>query len=502
MQAKFVRVISNTQGQTTVFLTLIFMILMGLGFCVLSGINIYIETSLAEETFMEAGKYVLSNYNRELFERYHVFFLDPREKNQIASDGEEYIEECLDESSSFDFHCENLTLTEEKTAVDEDGLYLKHQIREWMKYREMGKAGNAIKELFDSNAKAESALDTVKGEMNSSAGGEEAETVTESAADSQQQGKSDIENIKEARQWNALKKMLSQIGRSGILAYAVDDLSKLSDLTVSTDSFPSRKKRRDKGKMIDFSLSFSSLNEWKNLLDSVDIDKPDAHFLSDEYFLSEYIFEHFGCYGITGQNLQTALNYEIEYLIGGEEADQQNLKIVANRILLLRFLMNYSFACKDGEINAVVSPMAEALSGLLGLPAAGEAVRVLLIASISYGESLLELHTLFSGGEIAAVKDASTWNLHFHNAVELLTKREKVKTGNRNVTYEDYLKLLLAMKVQSKTIYYRMMDLMQANLCLKQPGFLMEHCIFRFRWQGVMECSSGVSVSLDRVNSY
>ena len=51
MQEKFVDIIADERGQVTVFLTLIFMILMGAIFCVLEGMNIYMETSLSEETF-------------------------------------------------------------------------------------------------------------------------------------------------------------------------------------------------------------------------------------------------------------------------------------------------------------------------------------------------------------------------------------------------------------------------------------------------------------------
>lgn len=499
MQGKSVKVISDEKGQVTVFLTLIFMILMGAALCVLEGMKLYMEASLSQEAFMEAGNTVLSNYSRELFERYHIFFLDPREKKQIIADGKEYMDHYLDEDSYFAFHCENLALSEEKTAVDEDGLYLKHQIREWMKYREMEKAGRAVRELFDSASKAETELGSVKDDLNSASEGEKSVDVAEPDSESLQQEK---ENLKEGMQWKALKEMLDQIGRSGILIYVVDDLRQLSDLMISPDNLPSRKESISKESNKGFSLSFSAFSEWKNILDLMDINKPDAHFLSDEYFLSGYIFEHFGCFGNGNNDLQTALNYEVEYLIGGEKSDRENLKKVADRILLLRFLMNYSYACRDREINVVVGNMADILSGAMGLPAAGHAVRILLIAAISYGESLLELHTLFSGGKIATVKNASTWNLYFHNAAELLKKKTKVKTGKQNVTYEDYLKLLLAMKIHPKTIYYRMMDLMQANIVLEQPGFLMEQCIFRFRWKGNMMCSMGIVVPLERVNSY
>ena len=75
------------------------------------------------------------------FDRYHLFFLDPREREQVEQDGKAYLSASFGDNSFFQPSCSRLEVTEERTAVDEDGLYLRHQIREWMKYRGSGKGG-------------------------------------------------------------------------------------------------------------------------------------------------------------------------------------------------------------------------------------------------------------------------------------------------------------------------------------------------------------------------
>lgn len=509
MQERLNKICSETNGQITVYLSLIFIILMGLSLCVLGGMRLYSEVALSEEAFIEAGNYVLSHYNRPLFERYHVFFLDPKEREQIISDGEEYLGKYLDKSSGFAFRCDNLTLTEEKTAVDEDGLYLKHQIREWMKYGEIENAEAGIKNLFESMTDVSQKKDSMQKEMEE-AGKEKANGEEVTSSEQGESERSDSPDVprKEGMQWKELKEMLEQIGKAGILCYVTDDLNQLSGLSISGQDLPSQKEGIGKEGILDFPLSISDSGGWKDIFASYDFGEPDVHFLSDEYFLSRYVLEHFDCYVDEHDENAAwthALKYEIEYLAGGRTSDRENLKLVANRMVLLRFIMNYSFASGNAEINGKIGTMADLLSGAFGLPAAREAVRILLLSALSYGESLIEVHTLFSGGEISAVKDISTWNLYFYNAAEMLKNKGPVKTGKRNVNYEDYLQLLLSMKVKANKVYYRMMDLMQLNIQLEQPDFLMEDCIFRFRWKADMKCMMGKEsylVPMDRVNSY
>jgi hypothetical protein len=186
---------------------------------------------------------------------------------------------------------------------------------------------------------------------------------------------------------------------------------------------------------------------------------------------------------------QGALTYELEYLVAGHSADVENMKAVANRILLMRFLVNYQHAITDPGLQSEIQLMAAALAGVLQFPGAEPAVKVLLTAAISYAESLLELRSLLHGKKVALVKNSSNWNLSFSNAPKLLANKGSVINVSQGVSYKDYLMLFLAIRIKSKTLIYRMMDIMQVNTQLHEPGFLMKDCIFSLTWDIKLSCA-------------
>ena len=542
-------------GQVTVFLALTFFILLGAALCVLEGMYSYMESSLAEDAVKGAGNYVLANYDRNLFERYHLFFLDPRERERMETDGKEYLAKYLDKKSFFRFSCRRLDITDEKTAVDEDGLYLKHQIREWMKYREVAKAGESLKELLESARDARTANSLAKSDM-----GEAESAIRESENDNGQSGQnggepdaggqsgsaadgaggqndgtaagqSGNENNGSASdhdkeqtggktgiQWKDLKELLTNITRSGILVYVTDDVGEVSTLSVDTENLPSVQRVSEKEAADFFSgaLSFLKVDEWKKLLGEIRTEEGGSRVLADEVYLLEYIEDNFASYVDENDKVERALKYETEYLIAGKASDMDNLKAVADRILCLRFLSNYMYLSQNSQWKAASGSAAAALTGILGFPQAKKAVQVLLTAAVSFGESMLDVHALFTGEEVPVMKDASTWNLTLENAVSLLKNRGPVKKGNVNADYEDYLKLFLLSRMERSAALFRMMDIMQLNVALEEPGFLMEKALFAFRWEAEFSCggwftvfpgtgqsgTGGFTVELDRMNSY
>lgn len=148
-----------------------------------------------------------------------------------------------------------------------------------------------------------------------------------------------------------------------------------------------------------------------------------------------------------------------------------------------------------------INTMASAITGVMGMPQTMKAVQVLIRMAISYGESLLELHTLFSGGEVPLIKDKTTWNLTLKTMAEQLRNKQIVKKGKKNISYKDYLKLFLLTKGNSRTVCYRMMDIMQENIASKEPGFLMENCLFSYSWKGSL-AAGGVKLNFVKQCSY
>ena len=531
----------DERGQITIFLSLLFLVLMMSFLFIVEGVISYSASSLGEDAVKGAGESIMANYDRELFKNYHLFFLDPRQKDYIVTDGKEFINQYFSGNSFFDIYCDSLEVTGEKTAVDEDGLYLKHEIREWMKYREEKEIAKVLEDIIRNTKKndgerkecqeeVDSAETDVKKEQDEEVNQETKEEANKKDTESDLKGDVDKntdnvedmkpdekaaseeiepvseETLKERSNWKEIKGTLQLLMRTGILLYAAEHPESLSRQSIPGTNLPSK---RVKGSSFDNEqrlldkmdeLSFSSLKGIKSLL-SVDIsmDGRGTLWTKDRYIIS-YIEDCFSFYGSSDKK-DNALLYEVEYLISGKNSDIDNLKRVANYILLLRFINNYIFTGKDTQMKMQINTMASAITGVMGMPQTMKAVQVLIRMAISYGESLLELHTLFSGGEVPLIKDKTTWNLTLKTMAEQLRNKQIVKKGKKNISYKDYLKLFLLTKGNSRTVCYRMMDIMQENIASKEPGFLMENCLFSYSWKGSLT-AGGVKLNFVKQCSY
>lgn len=531
----------DERGQITVFLSLLFLVLMMSFLFIVEGVISYSASSLGEDAVKGAGESIMANYDRELFKNYHLFFLDPRQKDYIVTDGKEFINQYFSGNSFFDIYCDSLEVTGEKTAVDEDGLYLKHEIREWMKYREEKEIAKVLEDIIRNTKKndgerkecqeeVDSAETDIKKEQDEEVNQETKEEANKKDTESDLKGDVDKntdnvedmkpdekaaseeiepvseETLKERSNWKEIKETLQLLMRTGILFYAAEHLENLSRQSIPGTNLPSKRVKSssfdNEQRLLDKmdELSFSSLKGIKSLL-SVDIsmDGRGTLWTKDRYIIS-YIEDCFSFYGSSDKK-DNALLYEVEYLISGKNSDIDNLKRVANYILLLRFINNYIFTGKDTQMKMQINTMASAITGVMGMPQTMKAVQVLIRMAISYGESLLELHTLFSGGEVPLIKDKTTWNLTLKTMGEQLRNKQIVKKGKKNISYKDYLKLFLLTKGNSRTVCYRMMDIMQENIASKEPGFLMENCLFSYSWKGSL-AAGGVKLNFVKQCSY
>ena len=578
---------SDESGQITVFLSLMFLVLIGFSLSVVEGVKNYCVSSLAEDSVKSAGENVMANYDKELFKNYHIFFLDPREKNYILSDGRQYINQYFSGNSIFQLSCNSLEIVDEKSAVDENGLYLKHEIREWMKYREeikieeklkslirnIGKNNREKRECISDIKEAESAEknqqgdttgsdsgnkqsgdmirdssedntsgDTIRNSVENNPQGDTAQNISEnSQVEDRTQNTSgdneaeegeviDPEVAKERANWKEIKETLQLLMKTGVLFYAADHPENLSKQSISSEGLPSSNKgfssfeqQTVADKMSKF--SFSSIKEVASLFsEDISVNTKNSLWTKDSYIIP-YIEECFSCYGRStleqgknkdirsnsqkysnksvaeSKNSNRALLYEMEYLIGGKSTDLENLKRVTNYILALRFVMNYVFTGKDAKLKAEVDAMAAAITGVMGMPQAVKAVQILIRTALSYSESLLEVHTLLSGGQVPLTKNRGCWNLELKTMVKQLKEKHAVKKGKQNVSYTDFLKMLLLTKGRSDILCYRMMDIMQVNTAYEESGFLMENCLFSYKWR--VGVSAGMlQMNFERQNTY
>ena len=385
-------------------------------------------------------------------------------------------------NSFFNVFCNSLKMAEEVTAVEEDGLYLKHEIREWMKYRQEEKVKDTLKQLINNVKKNNADRKEYQNEAEEETGNIEQSgenKVEEDKVEDTAEEETVSQKVqKERTTWKEIKEALQLLTKTGILFYVSDHPEQLSRKSIPEENLPSRAKKREQEehKVEEFLFSGSGLKGIKSML-SVDFSiNTNSILWTKENYIVPYIEECFLDYSEEGREgkeekndvQEQVLAYEKEYLIKGQS--QVNL-------------------------------MASALTGVVGIPQTAKAVQMMLRAALSYGESLLELHTLFEGGEISLTKDRGNWNLELKTMVKQLKEKKTVKKGKHNISYKDYLKVLLFMKGNSTILCYRMMDIMQENIACKEAGFLMENCLFSYKWKGSLSFGS-VKMKFEKQVSY
>lgn len=195
-------------------------------------------------------------------------------------------------------------------------------------------------------------------------------------------------------------------------------------------------------------------------------------------FLGEYIEGHFDSF--VSQREGAPLQCEVEYLLEGEESDQENLQKIAEKLLFLRMVSNYLCLIKDEGKKAEVQMMAATICTLLLLPEFTEAAANLLLVLWSFGESVMDLRALFGGGKVPLQKTKDQWQLTFSS----LLRMGKGEWDNpaveytEGISYTQYLKAWLFMEDQ-ETLAKRMLDIVETNMRMEKGcGFFrVDACV-------------------------
>lgn len=175
---------------------------------------------------------------------------------------------------------------------------------------------------------------------------------------------------------------------------------------------------------------------------------------------------------------------EFEYIIIGDNNDEENYKLCKIGLIAARQLSNSAYIFSDGKKMEVISSIAECVTpGLLG------AVTTVAIVEIWAGiETSKDMDTLLDGGRVPFIKTEATWetdidsvldsgdlqrNLDDESQAALSEKTDEIKSmkgasgsdGNpsEGQTYDEYL-LAMMMLVNKDVRTRRIMDLVQINM--------------------------------------
>lgn len=200
---------------------------------------------------------------------------------------------------------------------------------------------------------------------------------------------------------------------------------------------------------------------------------------SDKLFLQAYAMNKLGTYREPGN--PGALDYQVEYIVGGKGSDRENLKKTMNRMLLLREAANAAYLYTDPEKRAQSGALAASLCTALLIPEGAFVVEKLLLLGWAYGESLLDVRQLMAGGKVPLVKNSASWQLALSDIGQIFSLLQDGQAKNTSgLDYNDYLQILLFTSSRNN-LTFRCMDMIEQNIRLK-PG--KEN----FRIDSCMEC--------------
>ena len=198
-----------------------------------------------------------------------------------------------------------------------------------------------------------------------------------------------------------------------------------------------------------------------------------ADFLFQEYMIGK-------CGSYLSPKSGAALEYQLEYLLMGKDSDLENLKGVANRLLIAREAANFLHIFTDSAKRAQVSGMALTIATAIGIPPAAQAIEIILMAVWAFGESVIDVRALLRGEKVPLVKDGASWQLSLDNLAELPDLLNGELGGHsKGLEYQDYLRILVTLESNEKKLA-RSMDIVEMTMQGKdgRENFRLDSCLY------------------------
>ena len=467
----------NNKGQTTIFFSLIISALFLFTLIALEVGRIYMSRVKVGAVVHSTQSSIMADYNSELFERYHLLFMDPTYGTGSEAALEEKITDYLESSLNgekgkgsgiYQFQVEEVCLADKKGILDENMEQLKEQIVEYEKTAGVvHKAEDLAKRLYGKQSDLEGAAKET--EIN---GVEMGDAGTENKSE----GNSDVE-VTDPR--DTLKDAL----KFGMLSFLMPGNSDVSKKEYDFKDAPSMQYEKQQEEEKD--NSFQDIGFLKGFLKESAKEESYSGLEKQAAFI-DYASSHFSN-GIK-QDQTCVMKCELEYILKGKTNDYDNLQSVINEITWLRMPVNYAYLLTDTEKKSEALTLAAAICTATGTEALIEVVKYLLLGCWAYGETLCEMKTLLEGGQISYVKTKENWNTDLKN----LAAGNSAKKVDAGLSYEDYLMILLAKKGEKKQdiCYARMLDVMELNLKEEDLDFCMTNCVGAMTIQGKVSVNS------------
>lgn len=475
---------SGARGGITVFLTGILTVFLTFILVCVEAARFYAIQAEAECIADMGLDSVFAEYNRELLERYDLFFIDTtygypepayqRTEAHLA----DYMEQNLhpeddlllwNSRNFLGMELKGAELVEASLATDDQGRDVRYQAVEYMRDRvgltmleDMKKQIETVyayemdtRDVEQEAEEIERQIDTVPLPQEQLEDGSFVEAKIDNPADS-----------------------VNSTRFQGILYLVTKDPSQISDKVVNTDNYVSHREC--------------------NTGTGAAAEERDS--IVDEILFGEYLLEKCSYYGV--EQTDGELSYEIEYILAGKNSDMENLKWVAGRLVMLREAANICYLYTDQKKLEEADLLAWGLSIVALKPQLQPLIKTSVLLAWAYAESIQDVRILLSGGNVPLLKTADTWHLSLDHMLQYQEHLQESEEGE-GVDYATYLRILLLLEGKGEKTQ-RFMDVVEMNLRRSEGNrcFRMDGCIDAVTAAITLSGNGGTVVHLLKEYSY
>lgn len=463
----------NINGYITVYLSLLTGLLLSLIFLVIEGTRIQTNRFTTECVMDMALNSSFAEYNRQLLEQYELFFIDASYGSETLSydnvethirsymnlnfqETEGVVDTIFQVSDILGLQADNVTIELASLASDDNGEVLAYQIVEYKK----AQTGIAVVESVIENS--------TQVEAWASSNPESERIATEATINELLLEKKIELELEDEITLNNPADTVNSIRGSGVIGLAYPEGKMISGQGVTLSEY----------------MSGRTLNVGNGLQDG----KEYENSIVNEKLIIEYLFQTCSYFG--AEQDKSKLKYQVEYLLEGNESDEENLKGVLNEILAIREAANIAYLYSDAAKQAEAEALALSITASLAMPQLEQAVKLSILFAWSYAESVQDIRILMDGKAVPVVKTSATWNTPLSQMASFSSYLGQYNATDQGMTYKDYLESLLWIHSDSDRMMLFMdiieMDIRQTS---GNTNFCMDGC---FDW---MQATANVSTT-------
>lgn len=178
-----------------------------------------------------------------------------------------------------------------------------------------------------------------------------------------------------------------------------------------------------------------------------------ATLLAKNIVYTEYVMDNFSSF--MDEESKTVIDYEVEYIICGENSDKKNLTETVMRIAALRSGTNMVYLLTDSEKKSEAYTLAVSMAGATAIEPVIRLLQYTILYVWAFAEGLSDVRRLFDGEKIELIKTEDTWNLSFDKLMSHDFKSDS-KGSKNGLDYEMFLRILLYLESDSIKAAYTM----------------------------------------------